>query len=280
MNIAIVGGTGYIAKNLINRLKNNTTDNIFPINHIDLDLQYPDKYDYSKLNNIDYVVFTAAISSPDKCTNEFDFCWNINVKGTIYFINEAIKRNCKVIFFSSDAVYGDISGYVYTEKSETKAITSYGKMKKAVEDEFLNNNCFKSLRLSYVVSKGDKFTSYCLNCIKEKQIAEIFHPFYRSCVVLSDVLSSVEWLLNNWDKSEFSVLNLCGKELVSRIRIADEINRFMNNSLNYKIITPNEEFYNNRPKITQIESLYLEKLDFFKNTAFSKKFEKELGEKN
>ena len=38
------------------------------------------------------------------------------------------------------------------------------------------------------------------------------------------------WLINHWNEYEYSVLNVAGEELVSRVRMADEINRrFKNN---------------------------------------------------
>ncbi|MDO4803135.1 MAG: NAD-dependent epimerase/dehydratase family protein, partial [Prevotellaceae bacterium] len=172
MKVAIVGSTGYIAGFLIERFyKEEFVEEIIKIDQHEsadlfLDLQEPEKFNYEALNGIDYIVFTAAISGPDKCATDYEFCWNINVTGTSYFIRKAIERNCKVLFFSSDAVFGDIPGKIYDELSDTKAKTPYGRMKKAVEDEFKGNKLFKVIRLSYVASTKDRFISYCLNCIE------------------------------------------------------------------------------------------------------------------
>jgi len=281
--IAIIGSSGYIAKFLIEQLLR--TDNFNEIIKIDktskddvfyLDLLEPEKFDYNILNDVEFVIFTAAISSPDKCAEEFKLCWNINVIGTKYFIREALKRNCHVIFFSSDAVYGDIQSKRYDENSETKAHTSYGIMKKSIEDEFKNHNLFKSLRLSYVVSAKDKFVSYCLECIKENKVAEVFHPFYRNCIMLNDVFNAIIWIIQNWDLYQPFVLNVTGNELISRIQIADEINRVFSNRLIYKIVKPDEDFYKNRSQITQMISLYLKKYNILEQKTFSEKIQREL----
>ena len=95
-----------------------------------LDLLEAEQFDYRVLDHINFVIMTAAISSPDKCASDFDFCWGVNVTGTSHFIREAIKRGCRVLFFSSDAVFGDIPGKIYDEESDTRAVTAYGKMKK------------------------------------------------------------------------------------------------------------------------------------------------------
>ena len=280
MNIAIVGSNGYIAKYLYKSLiqEKHTIINIDKcggdVKY--LDLEYPDVFAYSILNTIDFIIFTAAISEPDKCATEFDLCWRINVNGTRRFIYEAINRGCNVLFFSSDAVYGNIPGHIYTEQSETKPETPYGKMKKAIEDEFKDNPCFKAIRLSYVVSANDKFITYCLNCVRHNKVADIFHPLYRNCITISDVITTVTWFVYHFNEYKPFSLNIAGPELVSRVRIADELNRVLNNKLNYIITQPNEEFFKNRPQITQIKSLYIQKYNIIENLNFSEKLQKEL----
>lgn len=282
MKIAIVGSSGYIAKHIMQTLAQSKEP--YEVTKIDmtddcdlkLQLTSPEEFDFDKLKGLDYVIFTAAISGPDMCANEFDKCWDINVTGTSYFIREVIKRGVKVLFFSSDAAFGDIPGYIYDEDSETHAYTAYGKMKKAIEDEFKGSKLFKCIRLSYVVSENDKFISYCLNCIKKGETADIFHPFYRNCITVSDVIKAIEWLILNWERFDSFVLNLTGMELVSRIRMADEINRYFGNRLKYTVTKPDDSFFKNRPQVTQMKSKYLYALDIIENETFTVKFQKEL----
>ncbi len=279
MKTAIVGSSGYIAGYLLKRFENVLKVDQTPEANAHLNLAEAEKFDYSALDGVDYVIFTAAISGPDMCANEFEKCWNINVNGTEYFIKNAIAHGCRVLFFSSDAVFGDIPGEIYTELSETKAQTPYGRMKKAVEDCFKDDPNFKAIRLSYVVSKNDRFVSYCLKCMDTDETADIFHPFYRNCITVSDVVNTVDWLINHWGAYEPQVLNVAGNELVSRVRIADELNRLYGNRLKYVITSPSEDFYKNRPKITQMKSLYLNKYGIIKGESFTEKIKKELEEK-
>ena len=281
MRIALVGSSGYIAGFLIDRFKNNiNVESILKIDQLDadvkLDLQHAEDFDYNVLEDIDFIVFTAAVSGPDKCASDYDFCWSINVTGTSYFIHQAIKRNCKVLFFSSDAVFGDIPGYIYNEESETNAQTPYGKMKKAVEDEFKNERLFKAIRLSYVASEKDRFISYCLKCIESGECADIFHPFYRVVISVSDVVDVVEWFTKHWNEYNHTFLCVAGSELVSRVRMADEINRIFNDRLKYTISEPDEQFYKNRPVITQMKSLFLQEYNILKEETFTEKIQKQL----
>lgn len=284
MKTAFVGSSGYIAQFILKRIadepkiesvlkldRNGTADAY-------LDLAEAEKFDYDLLANIDYVVFTAAISGPDKCAQEFDECWKINVTGTSYFIREAIRRKCRVLFFSSDAAFGDIPGAIYDEESVTAAKTPYGRMKKAVEDEFKDDPLFKAIRLSYVASAKDRFITYCLNCIRNDEIADIFHPFYRNVTVVSDVVEIVTYFALHWDEYKPTFLNVAGKELVSRVRMADELNRFLGGKLKYTISMPGDEFFINRPRITQMKSLYMKRYGIVEDNTFTEKIAKELKE--
>lgn len=282
MKIALVGSSGYIAGYLLHSFEKEAhIDYVLKVGQSEnadvyLNLLEPEKFDYDILEEIDLIVFTAAISSPDKCASDFEWCWSINVTGTSYFIKKAIERNCKVLFFSSDAVFGDIPGYIYDELSKTKAETPYGLMKKAIEDEFKDNCNFKCIRLSYVASAKDKFISYCLSCVENGITADIFHPFYRNIIVVSDVVNVVIWFSKNWDIYKPFVLDVAGKELVSRVRVADELNRILDNKLKYKILTPSAKFYKNRPRITQMKSLYLQQYNILESNTFTEKIQKEL----
>jgi hypothetical protein len=81
------------------------------------------------------------------------------------------------------------------------------------------------------------------------------------------------WFINNWGTYKDSFLNIAGTELVSRIRIADELNRFFKDKLKYTVVTPNSEFYSNRPKITQMKSNYLFDYKIINDISFSEKIQ-------
>lgn len=282
MKAAIVGSSGYIAEFILRRFANEPEiDSVLKIDRDSLadvyvDLADPEQFDYEALNNIDFVIFTAAISGPDKCAQDFDECWKINVTGTSRFIQEALKRNCRVLFFSSDATFGDIPGAIYDEESSTEAKTPYGRMKKAIEDKFKSEANFKAIRLSYVASAKDRFVTYCLNCMRNHETADVFHPFYRNVIVVSDVVEVVTYMALRWEDYKPTFLNVAGKELVSRVRIADEINRLFGGKLNYTISMPGKDFFKNRPRITQMKSLYMQEYGIISDNTFTEKIAKEM----
>lgn len=283
MKVGILGSEGYIASFLKKRLAEESGiehvvlyDKVRSDQVCYMDLSEPEKFDYEKLDGLDYLIFTAAVSGPDQCAGQYELCWKINVEGTEYVIAQALKRNIRVLFFSSDAVYGDDYDQIKDEESEKHPKTPYGKMKCHVEDAFVGSSDFKAIRLSYVVSQRDKFVSYCMECFKTKTEAEIFHPFYRSCITVHDVLDTVCWMLHHWEQYPHRFYNVAGTELVSRVRIADELIRICGAQIKYKIVTPGQEFFQNRPAITQMKSRYNEQYHIIESTSFSEKMKNEI----
>lgn len=280
MKIALIGSSGYISGFILNRLGSKhqiiKIDRAGDIDH-HLDLAHAEEFDYEILNDVDQIIFPAAISSPDLCEKEFDLCWDINVKGSGLFIQKALEKNIRVLFFSSDAVFGNHPDEVFDENSETDASTAYGKMKKAIEDRFKEDSNFKAIRLSYVISAKDKFTKYALSCRDKGEICEVYDPFYRNCITVGDVLDCIEWLIRHWDEYEPSFLNIAGRDLVSREDIVKQINELSDRKIHYRIVYPGDDFYRCRPVSTTMKSLYLFRYGILKDESFAEKMEKEFA---
>ena len=267
----IIGKNGFIAKKLQERDTHYsvTTTNKEDQSSFYLDLLNSEDFDYSVIDKKTNIIFLAAVSSPDECNNNYEHAYEINVVGTKYFIQQALNRRAKVLFFSSDVVYGNTTKSV-DENSSTNPFGNYAKMKDEIEKTFEGEKNFKVFRLSYVLSKEDKYLSYLDTCIKNKNVAEVFHPFSRKVVYIEDLLDAIENILSRWEEFDNQKFNICGERDTARKDIADYYNEIIGNKLQYKTITPNEEFWKARPKDINIESIYLEKLLDRKATEIKK----------
>lgn len=276
MNL-IIGKNGFIAKKLLERndyavTSSNDSKELY------LDLKNAENFNYSLIDEKSNIILLAAISSPDECNNNYDESYKINVIGTKYFINEAIKRGAKVLFFSSDVVYGNTVQEV-DENSLTNPFGNYAKMKDEIEKAFEEEKNFKVFRLSYVLSKEDKYLSYLKSCVDKNEVAEVFHPFSRKVVFIDDVLEAIENILVKWDSFENQKFNICGDEDISRKDIADFYNEEVGNKLKYTILEPNEKFWEARPKDINMTSLYLSTLLDRKPTKIRNAIKQIIGEK-
>lgn len=84
MVVGIAGSSGYISGFLLERLQViPRMDRILKFDmtedaDIHLDLRTPEQFDPQIFDQVDVLVFTAAISGPDKCASEYQACWQIN----------------------------------------------------------------------------------------------------------------------------------------------------------------------------------------------------------
>jgi dTDP-4-dehydrorhamnose reductase len=268
----ITGAGGYIADHLLRLIQGNTLvlstsrevgsrENCIP-----LDLEHPKAFDYGRVSSGDYVVHLAAVTSPDICSNQPEYAWQVNVSGACVFIENCLKRNARVLFFSSDTVYG-IDNRCFDEDSPSSPFGAYGIMKHRVESEFIGEENLKIFRLSYVFSKMDKFTRYLTKCAQEACEAEIFHPFYRNVTYLKDVLDAITGLYAKWELFTNKVFNICGDDLLSRADLCSYYRQLIFPELRFKIIEPLDSFFEARPRSIRVKSKYLR--DLLRRPPFS-----------
>ena len=223
-----------------------------------LDLLNIDYKHFDYINEDDVVVFLAAISSPDICENNYQFARSVNVIGTETFIAECLKRKAKVIFFSSDVVYGGNTA-INTELTSPSPIGKYAEMKLYIEQQFKSYANFKVLRLSYVLSENDKFFNYLTECHNNNEVAEVFDGLYRNVILVDDVLDSIYNLSIKFYNFSNVVFNVCGDDCLSRVDLTKYyIKKF--NIVKYKVIEVPEEILKSRPNKIEVKSLFLEKL--------------------
>lgn len=262
MSIFVIGSNGYISKRFINNHKGSDLQLVSC--HLQnkehyLDLGKPEAFNYNLINKNDVILLLAAISSPDTCNNNYEFAYSINVKGTIQFMNKCLEKEARVLFFSSDTVYGN-NYEELDENSICNPIGKYAEMKHRVEDEFLGCENFKVFRLSYVFSKNDKFMAYLRECSKKGEQVEVFHPMYRRVVYIDDLILAIDNLCMHWTDYNYNIFNICGKDLISRLDMANAYKNLIDENLNIKVVEPPKEFFSARPKKINMSSLNFSQL--------------------
>lgn len=255
--IVTVGAKGYIGKPLFEKaLTYGTSIGITRAgesNFIKLDLGRSFDFSYQEFSSGDAFLFTAAISAPDICENQYELARAVNVTATIEFLEQIISRGARVLFFSTDAVYGECLVSA-DESTATRPSGKYAAMKCEVEDRFAGEACFKSIRLSYVFSAEDKFTKYLEGCASRSEVAEVFHPFSRAIVHRGDVVDGALALVQRWKEFPQPVINFGGPEVVSRLQFAEHFKNIRAPLLDYKIFEPDDAFFKNRPRTIAMKS--------------------------
>ncbi len=263
MRTLTVGATGYLggvlyraaATNGAARGTSSTGRNgLLPLNLDDVD-----QFDFNQISSGEVVLFTAAVSAPDACERDKIRAVAINVTGTAEFIQRALDRGARVIFFSSDAVYGE-QQEGFDESAACNPIGAYAEMKREIEELFAHAQPFKAVRLSYVFSKEDKFTRYLSECWRNGVEANIFHPFFRAVIHRDDVVQGVLELARRWHDFPMRVVNFGGPAVLSRVDIAETLRDVCLPGLRCEVTEPAVEFFANRPRVIAMQSPVLAKL--------------------
>ena len=255
-------GTGNIGKRVLEKGKD-----INVITKKELNLEYsPLSYNFDKdsiggtpLKEGDTIIFTAAISEPAIVSAQFEKATRVNVESTGEFIQGAIDLGCKVLFLSSDTVYGDVeTGFDESHPINPKG--AYAEMKSIVEKRFEGNPNFKSFRCSLNFYKDDRFTQYLKTCAANNVEADIFDPLTRAIVHRDDTVDAILAVANDWSLAEGQYTNCGGPQVLSRAQIAETVKSVALPNLRFKVSRPPAKFYTDRPAFIEMRSPNLKKI--------------------
>ena len=255
-------GTGNIGKRVLEKGKD-----IKVITKKELTLEYsPLSYNFDKnsiggtvLREGDTIIFTAAISEPAIVSAQFEKATRVNVESTGEFIQGAIDLGCKVLFLSSDTVYGDVeTGFDESHPINPKG--AYAGMKSIVEKRFEGNPNFKSFRCSLNFYKDDRFTQYLKTCAANNVEADIFDPLTRAIVHRDDTVDAILAVANDWNLAEGQYTNCGGPQVLSRAQIAETVKRVALPNLQFKVSRPPSKFYTDRPAFIEMKSPNLKRI--------------------
>lgn len=255
----ILGASGLIGRALSHKAKNIGHSSLLNSELLTVRLDDISSLENSNVGEGDTVFLLAAISSPDICRDEYERAYNVNVIGTSILIQKIIDRGAGVIFFSSDTVYGTLEGE-FDDSAATNPVGEYARMKAEVEQRFKGNPSFKSVRLSYVFCREDKFTLYLTRCAENREEAELFHPFYRAIVHREDVIEGALELAVRWDEFPQQIINFGGPQVLSRIDFAECLRALQFHNLGFKVTEPDAEFFKSRPRVIAMKSPVFSKL--------------------
>jgi dTDP-4-dehydrorhamnose reductase len=264
MRLIVVGASGYIGRRLLQAAAASGVPTVSTSSksggglHL-LDLAQPGQFDFGLIDAGDTVCLAAAISAPDICAREHDRAWALNVTGTTAFAEGALQRGARIVFFSSDTVYGERPD-AFDESAALAPAGEYAAMKAEIERRFAGEPNFKSIRLSYIFSRDDKFTRYLVGCAERGEGAEVFDPFLRAVIHRDDVTEGVIALSRRWSEIAAPSLNFGGPAAVSRVEFAGLIQRIALPRLTFTVTTPAPDFFTNRPRAIHMASPLLSQL--------------------
>jgi dTDP-4-dehydrorhamnose reductase len=163
------------------------------------------------------VVYLRAISSPTY-VHQFPIeSHQLNVDKSRDFIQGCLELNKRIIFSSSDVVYGDTANKIASESSSIMPFGEYGKQKAEIESSFHDSENFIALRLSLIVGEGSKLR----RILKNESSPSIPDPVMRNPVNIRHVVNLIERLslTKTWNQN-LKVLNVGGSDQISMYELA------------------------------------------------------------
>ena len=176
-----------------------------------LEVSFAERSDWEVPRNLPLgstILYLRAVSSPYSVALDPIESELINVSRTSKYIRDCLELGYRVLFSSSDTVYGNHLETAARESDTVCPFGLYAEQKNKVESLFLANPNFLSVRFSIIVGENSKLRKLLLS----GKVIEISHPVFRNPVGINDVKSLIETitLMRNWESALGTNLINCG----------------------------------------------------------------------
>lgn len=264
MGLVVVGAAGYIGGPIAAAVPDalrvfHAGAGQCPADAVALSLEAPSGFDYARIKAGDVVLLTSGISSPDRCAKDPDHARAVNVTGTGEFISRLLDRSASVIFFSTDAVYGE-QPEPFDESQSCRPLGVYAELKHEVEQLFLGTPGFKTIRLSFVFSRADSFTTYLTRTAAADEEVSLYSPFRRAVIHRDDVVMGAVALAHNVGSVPGGVVNFGGPVVLDRPEFASVLRATALPGLRWTTVAPPPNFFANRARSICMTSPILARL--------------------
>ncbi len=197
MKIILLGSSGQLGKEFEKFLLERESIELHSFSHAQLDILDFDKL-VDKFNEIspDVVINCVAYTKVDQAEKEQALAYRINAIGAKNISYTSFKINAKVIYFSTDYVFGGTENSPYNEFDEPNPLSIYGKSKLLGEiytKEHNSNHLI--LRISWLYGiNGSNFVKTVIRLAKEKGELRVVNDQFGTPTYTLDVVGQT-WKL-------------------------------------------------------------------------------------
>ncbi len=223
MNVIVTGSRGQLGQDVCAKLtaKGHTV--------IGLDLPDVDITDaqqartFFDANTADAVIHCAAFTSVDRAESAPEICSRVNVIGTRNIAQQAQKHGAKLVYISSDYIYGGCGSEPLTETAEAHPVNVYGLTKYEGEAEAHCCDRLFIVRTSWVFGlHGDNFVKTILHLSETQDVLRVVCDQIGSPTFTEDL---AELLCAMIETDRYGVYNASNEGFCSWHAFAEEILR-------------------------------------------------------
>lgn len=237
-DILVVGGDSIIAKSLITKLRlrgdvvTKTSRRVDSPDSVFLDLQDVDAFLQGNAQHFDVVVFCAAVTKFEICRDNYSYSYEVNVNGPLKIAEYYSKKNARIVFLSSSAVF---DGKTQFENSLKKPNSTnlYGKLKAEAERQLQDlPDRVSILRLSKII---DPEKNIFVNWQSDLKKGENIKAFADQFISPLTIEMAIKALLSVIDDHESGIYQFSADGDISYFAAINEL--AARNSINKNLIS-------------------------------------------
>ena len=160
--------------------------------------------------NPSIIIHTAGLTSVEKCENNPELAFYINVELSSMVANVTKRLGIRLVHISTDHLFeGNVS--MLTEGAPRKAINVYGKTKALAESkiEEINSEAL-IIRTNFYAwgpSYRKSFSDYIIESLRNKKLLSLFDDVYYTPILAENLIDTVHELLKKNEKGIFNIVS-------------------------------------------------------------------------
>ena len=231
MNILVTGSNGLVGNALDRALSisehrhTNTARSLEGISSHVLDIT-----DYNSLDGVvkkirpDVIINSAAMADVDKCEEEREKCWSVNVDGVKNLVKACDKYGSHLVHISTDYIFdGKKEGGIYLEDDEPSPQGVYAESKLAGEDVVLSSGISASILrtiLVYGIHERKNIVTFVKDSLERGEQVNLVSDQVRMPTFVDDLARAC---LSAAEQKAGGVFNISGSKHMSYLDIGNTI---------------------------------------------------------
>lgn len=256
MKIFITGGTGFIGRHLIELWQHTAHEITIVARTIDASL-FPENVNCKSIDitdeaaikaaiilaEPDVVIHSAAMSKPNDCEIQRELCNLINVKATQHIIDACKTINARLVFMSTDFVFGHNGPYC--EADTYCPVNYYGESKVLAERLVLDSELHYAIVRTVMVygkklpQQNNTFLHWVKDNLEQQKTIKVFTDQFRSVTYVNDLCRGIDSII---DKGFRGIVHLCGETVFTPFELAREVADYLRVDKNLILPVTKETF--------------------------------------
>lgn len=267
MRVAIIGANGQLGSDLVEVFGKDSSFEVIPLTHADLDVTVPETLEILKELKPDVIINTAAYVRVDDAELYPEKAFQVNAIGALNVARVASEIDAVNIYISTDYVFDGTKGEPYTEEDIPNPLNVYGLSKYA--GEIFTRNYSKRYYIIRVASlygkagargKGGNFVEFMIQKAKNKEELRVVDDMFMSPTYTKDVARTLKKFLELMP--EFGVYHMVNEGFCSWYEFTKAIFEILGWEVDVRPIKSKElKRFAKRPQFSALKNKKLRRLN-------------------